>query len=670
MRTKTWLSGVGIYGVVLLAMGGCDKSDVSGQQPPCMKAGAICDPRTFPGMSCAASSSMFVGGQITCNASCNLDTTECQLAAGTCGNGMREGAEQCDDGNQVDTDTCTNDCQATAGGMPVLAEPPRIPGEPPPPIGSAGNKCADPTVRKDYRTRATVNVRYRIHMCKDSTGSDGFSQVLVRQIMDEARAFYQKAAINLIEENYITFTEGNCSTLYEDSSNFNMNRQNETPSGVMPIVFVKKINTTRSPFPIGGYATSSQLVVSAEPRTRTVVHELGHFFGLAHTHECEHGRETAATCATSGDFLCDTPADRGPRPDDPKATFSWQTCSDRAPLVGSCNNTGCGYGFCDDGSRPFRDNVMSYYLNCGPAISDGQADFVRCELENSLSRYAYAGGMPTWRVVASGTSKSLQGIWGASANDVWAVGQDGTALHYNGASWSTVNSSAFRTLYGVWGSAANDVWAVGAGPTVVHYNGSTWGMDAAGSNPLYGIHGTASGQVFAVGDQHAVRKRSGGAWNEIAPSLPVILRSNWGVSSTDLWAVGFNAASATSYLTHYNGATWSPLSAPTMSGLYSIWGSNANDIFAVGDAGAILHYNGASWNNSVSGVSSSLFSVWGTAPSDVWAVGNNGTIQHFDGSLWKPSGSITTNHLFGVFGFSPTNVWAVGANGTIVHYSP
>jgi len=43
----------------------------------------------------------------------------------------------------------------------------------------------------------------------------------------------------------------------------------------------------------------------------TFEHEIGHYFGLYHTHEEGQGREFAngSNCSTSGDLLCDTPAD-------------------------------------------------------------------------------------------------------------------------------------------------------------------------------------------------------------------------------------------------------------------------------------------------------------------------------------------------------------------------
>ncbi|MEM6377836.1 MAG: T9SS type A sorting domain-containing protein [Bacteroidota bacterium] len=43
----------------------------------------------------------------------------------------------------------------------------------------------------------------------------------------------------------------------------------------------------------------------------TLIHELGHFYGLFHTHETFRGREfvNGTNCDSAGDLLCDTPAD-------------------------------------------------------------------------------------------------------------------------------------------------------------------------------------------------------------------------------------------------------------------------------------------------------------------------------------------------------------------------
>src|SRR5690606_20078994 len=55
----------------------------------------------------------------------------------------------------------------------------------------------------------------------------------------------------------------------------------------------------------------------------TLIHELGHFFGLYHTHESQFGAElvSGANCSKAGDLICDTPADPGLR-----STLISKTC--------------------------------------------------------------------------------------------------------------------------------------------------------------------------------------------------------------------------------------------------------------------------------------------------------------------------------------------------------
>jgi hypothetical protein len=73
----------------------------------------------------------------------------------------------------------------------------------------------------------------------------------------------------------------------------------------------------------------------------------------------------------------------------------------------------------------------------------------------------------TWTSMPLPSGSVLNEIWGSSATDVFAVGEDGVVLHYDGAAW-TLATPTRAGLLGVWGSSPGDVYAVGAAGTILH----------------------------------------------------------------------------------------------------------------------------------------------------------------------------------------------------------
>jgi photosystem II stability/assembly factor-like uncharacterized protein len=72
-----------------------------------------------------------------------------------------------------------------------------------------------------------------------------------------------------------------------------------------------------------------------------------------------------------------------------------------------------------------------------------------------------------WSIQTSG--QPILAIWGNSGSNVFAVGSEGTILHYDGTTWSTMTSGSTADLRGVWGSSGSDLFAVGTSGTVLHY---------------------------------------------------------------------------------------------------------------------------------------------------------------------------------------------------------
>ena len=79
-------------------------------------------------------------------------------------------------------------------------------------------------------------------------------------------------------------------------------------------------------------------------------------------------------------------------------------------------------------------------------------------------------------------------VWGSDAANVYAAGDNGTILHYDGSAWQPAASNVTVRLRGLWGTAANDIYAVGEGGTILHFDGSSWSPETGGTvENLYGV---------------------------------------------------------------------------------------------------------------------------------------------------------------------------------------
>lgn len=165
------------------------------------------------------------------------------------------------------------------------------------------------------------------------------------------------------------------------------------------------------------------------------------------------------------------------------------------------------------------------------------------------------------------------------------------------------------------------------------------------------------------------------------------------LSSSNVWAVGMfkdqqNAAHA--LIEHWNGSTWSIVSAPTPNGsgdqLYSMAVISPADIWAVGTYAdshlalqtLIEHWNGSQWSIVSSpqpegSIQSQLLGVTAISANNVWAVGRadgkrdaSTLIEHWKGSQWSIVSSPNTrqpgNILMAVTAISASNIWATGSS--------
>ena len=258
----------------------------------------------------------------------------------------------------------------------------------------------------------------------------------------------------------------------------------------------------------------------------------------------------------------------------------------------------------------------------------------------------------------------LRAVWGFAAGDVFAAGDGGVILHFDGQVWSSMASPTDDPLMSMWGAAPDDVFA-GGRDGLLHYDGSTW-TRMPDDNWHAALWGFSSGALVSVSPDGALRLSNDGgrSWPIEDPTGGILLTSVWGSAPNRLVAVGdFRTAGA------FDDNVWTPLAPPpptgaSSSGFLDVWGTSAGELFVATDEG-VAHFNGSTWSSHPSPDRDIVYSIWGWSPSEVVAVGD--VMMERRGSKWTSTATPDGVRMQSVWGADPDHVVAVGECGTIVH---
>lgn len=184
------------------------------------------------------------------------------------------------------------------------------------------------------------------------------------------------------------------------------------------------------------------------------------------------------------------------------------------------------------------------------------------------------------------------GIWGASADDVWAVGgasesTGGFAWHLAGDAWMPEASlpadvSSGAAIWKVFGTAADDAWFVGSNGVALHWDGSLLAPGDTGvGSSLFTVH-ASNGHYAAVGGLATgiIVEHDGSEWHDVTPQPPPMGLSGVSLGEGDEGvAVGMLGAV---YIRDADG--WSPadLGVGVRQNLHGSWIDDQGELWAVG----------------------------------------------------------------------------------------
>lgn len=203
------------------------------------------------------------------------------------------------------------------------------------------------------------------------------TEALIGEI-NSANRYFTQAGIKFFNCGSPRYIEGRES--YNTAQGDNLNRQNYVPNTIN-VYYVDDVTTNNGEslcgyarFPWSGQPSNRYIVMSKLGgcliNGSTLAHEIGHFYGLLHTHETFGGLEyvNGSNCETAGDGLCDTPAD-------PNLGNGY--------VDNNCNYNGTIVDPLGDPYRPSVANVMSYAPSqCVNRLSPQQSALVNFYHEN------------------------------------------------------------------------------------------------------------------------------------------------------------------------------------------------------------------------------------------------------------------------------------------------
>lgn len=199
----------------------------------------------------------------------------------------------------------------------------------------------------------------------------------------------------------------------------------------------------------------------------------------------------------------------------------------------------------------------------------------------------------------------LAGIHGLSDSAIFVVGTrnngygvSGFVGRWNGQKWFNISPDSSSSLLTVFARSMTDVYAAGDTGTLVHYDGNRWHRLNSGTTlDIWQITGLPDGEIYAVASDY---------FNSFAGSVILRIEGDnvvqdqffsvgqkfgiWGTTDGEAYATGEGTFHKT------NGSTWQEIITPNPRiALWSVTGTRPNNVLVVGSFGAVIHWSGGSW---------------------------------------------------------------------------
>lgn len=230
----------------------------------------------------------------------------------------------------------------------------------------------------------------------------------------------------------------------------------------------------------------------------------------------------------------------------------------------------------------------------------------------------------------------LNWSFGFGPDDVWTVGNGGTILHWDGSSWTrhALDPATDQDLWGIWGASTDDLWAVGGNgraegqATIYRWDGVAWTAMAVPELmrervwAFFKVWGTATDDVWIVGQSGAILHWDGAALVEHGAGTGLDLISVWGTGRDRVAAVG---GRGNGVLATWDGTSWRSTDLAPLPGMNGVWMRHPDVVHAVGQFGTIvtIDFDTHEYEPDYQDTAHALHAIYGDPGGTLTTVGGN-----------------------------------------------
>ena len=252
----------------------------------------------------------------------------------------------------------------------------------------------------------------------------------------------------------------------------------------------------------------------------------------------------------------------------------------------------------------------------------------------------------TWEQIPTGqTDGNLWWVFGFEGGPMYVGGDGGVILRYENGAFSPMETPGVDTVFGIWGATPDDVWAVGGASA--SSSGFAWRLSADGSaweeepslpvevaegSAIWKVYGTATDDAWLVGSNGVALHWDGSA---LSPGETGVGTSLFTVHEQGgrYYAVG---GTASGIIVEYDGNQWSNVTPePAPMGLTGVF-AGPDEVVAVGVFGGIYTARDGVWQleDTELPIRDDLHGSWIDEKGDIWIVcGQTLSVPLTDGVL-------------------------------------